>query len=176
MISAFGVVFAPRPEVAVAELFRVCRAGGIVGITVWPDNGYMGQLSAALREALSDETLFPDPDLGWGDGKLARTRLQSHSSEVAIARKTLRWDPAVRAAAGKNDCAASYFASHVPSEMLPQLGIARDRVERRFKTSDGLIRADYLIATASNNSPSERRRPRTSISATTQTAAVKKRS
>jgi len=30
VISAFGVVFAPRPEVAVAELFRVCRAGGIV--------------------------------------------------------------------------------------------------------------------------------------------------
>jgi len=95
---------------------------------------------------------------------------------VAIARKTLRWDPAVRAAAGKDDCAASYFASHVPSEMLPQLGIARDLVERRFNTSDGLIRADYLIAPASNNSPSEHRRPRTSISATTQTAAVKKRS
>jgi hypothetical protein len=39
--------------------------------------------------------------------------------------------------------------------MLPQLGIARDRVERRFNTSDGLIRADYLIATASNTSPSD---------------------
>ncbi len=155
VISAFGVVFAPRPEVAVAELFRVCRSGGIVGVTVWPDDGYMGQLSAALREALSDESLFPDPDLGWGDEKLVRTRLESHSSDVAIARKTLRWDPAVRGAAGEDDCAAGYFASHVPSEMLPQLGIARDRVERRFKTSNGLIRADYLIATASNNSPSD---------------------
>ncbi len=151
VISVFGVIFAPRPEIAVAELFRVCEPSGIVGLTAWPDDGYMGQLAAALREALVDETLFPDPDLGWGDEELVRKRLQVQASKVVITRKTLRWDPAVRAAAGRNDCAATYFASHVPSEMLPQLGNARDRVEQRFKISDGLIRADYLIATAANH-------------------------
>ena len=31
--------------------------------------------------------------------------------------------------------------------MLSQFGNTCDRVEQRFKTSDGLIRADYLIAT-----------------------------
>ena len=57
VISAFGVVFAPQPEVAVAELFRVCRPGGIVGLTVWPRDGYMGELTAALREALADDPI-----------------------------------------------------------------------------------------------------------------------
>ncbi len=57
VISVFGVIFAPRPEAAVAELFRVCEHSGIVGLTAWPDDGYMGQLAAALREALVDEPL-----------------------------------------------------------------------------------------------------------------------
>jgi len=152
VMSVFGVIFAPRPEAAVAELFRVCKPRGTVGLTSWPDDGYMGQLTAALRETLVDESLFPDPELGWGNEKLIRARLQAHARKVVITRKTLRWDPAVRAAAGRNDCAATYFASHVPNEMLPQLGNARDRVEQQFKTSDGLLRADYLIATAANES------------------------
>ena len=151
VISVFGAIFAPRPEVAVAELFRVCAPGGIVGLTAWPDDGYMGQLTAALREALVDESLFPDPELGWGDEKLVRARLQAHARKVVITRKTLRWDPAVRAAAGRSDCAATYFASRVPDDMLPQLGKVRDRVEQRFRSSDGLIRADYLIATAAGD-------------------------
>ncbi len=121
-MSVFGVIFAPRPEAAVAELFRVCEPSGIVGLTAWPDDGYMGQLTAALREALVDESLFPDSELGWGDEELMRARLQAHARKVVITRKTLRWDPAVRAAAGRNDCAATYFASHVPNDMLPQLG------------------------------------------------------
>lgn len=37
--------------------------------------------------------------------------------------------------------------THVPNDMLSQFGNTCDRVEQRFKTSDGLIRADYLIAT-----------------------------
>ena len=33
VLSVFGVVAAPHPELAVAELFRVCRAGGVVALT-----------------------------------------------------------------------------------------------------------------------------------------------
>ncbi len=150
VISAFGVVFAPHPEVAVAELFRVCRPGGVVGLTVWPRDGYMGELTTTLREALADETLFPDPELGWGNEDFVRARLQAHASDVVLTRRILQWDPVVRAAAGRNDCAAAYFASQLPSEMLPRLVSARDQVEQRFKTGDGMIRAEYLIAVASN--------------------------
>ena len=152
VISAFGVIFAPRPDVAVAELFRVCRPGGIVGVTAWPDDGYMGQLSATLRQVLTDESVFPDPELGWGDENVMRARLQRHANNVVIARETLEWDPAVRAAAGAADCAATYFRTHVPDEMMRKLGAARERVEQRFKSSDGLIRADYLVAKASYDS------------------------
>jgi SAM-dependent methyltransferase len=33
--SCFGVIFAPDPETASAELGRVCRAGGRLGLTSW---------------------------------------------------------------------------------------------------------------------------------------------
>ena len=121
-----------------------------MGLTVRPRDGYMGELATALREALADATVFPDPELGWGSDDFVRARLQTHASEVVLTRRILQWDPVVRAAAGRNDCAAAYFASHLPSEMLPRLASARDKVEQRFKTGDGMIRAEYVIAVASN--------------------------
>src|ERR671921_77616 len=35
VLSVFGLVFAPRPEVAIAEAFRVTRSGGTVAFTSW---------------------------------------------------------------------------------------------------------------------------------------------
>src|SRR4051812_16082269 len=35
VLSVFGLVFAPQPQVAIAEAFRVTRSGGTVGLTSW---------------------------------------------------------------------------------------------------------------------------------------------
>jgi ubiquinone/menaquinone biosynthesis C-methylase UbiE len=37
--SVFGAVFAPHPEVAAREMFRVVKPGGTIGLTSW---GYFG--------------------------------------------------------------------------------------------------------------------------------------
>lgn len=42
--SAFGVMFAPRPERAAAELARVCRPGGRIALLAWTPRGFIGQL------------------------------------------------------------------------------------------------------------------------------------
>ena len=148
VLSAFGVVAAPDPEAAAAELFRVCSPGGIVGLTAWPYGSYMAELAAALREAVGDNAVFPEPELGWGDEELTRARLQRHAAEVTITRLSLAWDPVLRGSAGKSDCAAAYFASRVPAESLPRLVEAREAVERRLRTADGRINAEYLLAVA----------------------------
>jgi SAM-dependent methyltransferase len=48
--SAFGLMFAPRPEVAAAEAFRVVRPGGVVGLTAWTPDGFTGQVTALMGE------------------------------------------------------------------------------------------------------------------------------
>lgn len=42
--SAFGVMFAPRPELAAAELLRVCRPGGRIALLNWTPRSFVGQL------------------------------------------------------------------------------------------------------------------------------------
>ena len=39
VLSTFGVMFVRDPEAAAAELARVCRKGGRVGLTTWPADG-----------------------------------------------------------------------------------------------------------------------------------------
>ena len=42
--SAFGVMFAPRPERAAAEVLRVCRPGGRIALLNWTPRSFVGQL------------------------------------------------------------------------------------------------------------------------------------
>ena len=44
VLSVFGVQFAPRHEVTAAELARVCRPGGHVGLVNWTPTGLIGEL------------------------------------------------------------------------------------------------------------------------------------
>ena len=44
--SVFGAMFAPRPEVAASEMFRVVRAGGTVGLAAWTPDGFQGRVFA----------------------------------------------------------------------------------------------------------------------------------
>ncbi len=58
VLSAFGFIYAPRPEVVVGEALRVLRPGGAVGFTAWTPEGYVGRLNVLAHEYLSEG----DPD------------------------------------------------------------------------------------------------------------------
>jgi SAM-dependent methyltransferase len=44
VLSVLGVMFAPDQERAAAELVRVCRPGGTIGLVNWTPAGFIGQL------------------------------------------------------------------------------------------------------------------------------------
>lgn len=44
VLSTFGVMFTPNQEQAAAELVRVCRPGGRVGLANWTPEGFIGQM------------------------------------------------------------------------------------------------------------------------------------
>jgi SAM-dependent methyltransferase len=44
VISTFGVMFAPDHDKAAAEMIRVCRAGGRIGLASWTPAGFIGKL------------------------------------------------------------------------------------------------------------------------------------
>jgi SAM-dependent methyltransferase len=43
-LSTFGVMFAPDQERAAAELLRVCKPGGRIGLANWTPGGFVGQM------------------------------------------------------------------------------------------------------------------------------------
>jgi SAM-dependent methyltransferase len=44
VVSTFGVMFTPNQEQAAAELLRVCRPGGRIGLTNWTPAGFVGRM------------------------------------------------------------------------------------------------------------------------------------
>jgi ubiquinone/menaquinone biosynthesis C-methylase UbiE len=48
VLSTFGVMFAPDQPRAAAELIRVCRAGGRIGLANWTPAGFIGRLFKTL--------------------------------------------------------------------------------------------------------------------------------
>ena len=48
VVSTFGVMFAPDHAKSAAELLRVCRPGGRIGLANWTPEGFIGQLFKTL--------------------------------------------------------------------------------------------------------------------------------
>ncbi|HJQ03550.1 MAG TPA: class I SAM-dependent methyltransferase [Jatrophihabitans sp.] len=68
VLSAFGAMFSPDQVRTAAELARVCRPGGRIGIASWTAEGALGQLfSVAARHVpatpgVASPTAWGDPD------------------------------------------------------------------------------------------------------------------
>lgn len=66
VLSLFGVMFAARPDLVLAELARVTRPGGRVALASWTPGGFMGELFAIQAAQVPPPLDLPDP-LCWGD-------------------------------------------------------------------------------------------------------------
>ncbi|MBA2384542.1 MAG: methyltransferase domain-containing protein [Actinobacteria bacterium] len=87
-LSAFGVVYAPEPDRAAAEQFRVVRGGGVVGLTAWTPESFSGLASEAIaRHAQIVEGHRPD---SWGNEEIARQRLGTHGEVSTLERRVIR--------------------------------------------------------------------------------------
>ncbi len=49
VVSTCGVMFASRPEAAAAELARVCRKGGRIGLTTWDADGNLFRMFEVMK-------------------------------------------------------------------------------------------------------------------------------
>jgi ubiquinone/menaquinone biosynthesis C-methylase UbiE len=63
--STFGVMFAPDQKTAAAEMQRVCRPGGKIGLANWTPNSFIGQLFRTLGGYVPPAPGLTSPAL-WG--------------------------------------------------------------------------------------------------------------
>jgi SAM-dependent methyltransferase len=74
VITMFGAMFTPRPEVTAAELKRVCRPGGFVAMANWTPAGFIGQMFKVVVKYVPPPPNMPSPLL-WGVEENVRQRL-----------------------------------------------------------------------------------------------------
>ena len=81
--SCFGVIFAPDPHAAAAELGRVTRPGGRLGLTTWEPNAGLHSIYAAY----TGDQAGADPAEAWGEPERVEA-LAGDAFELTIQKRT----------------------------------------------------------------------------------------
>lgn len=148
--SVFGAMFAPRPEVAAREMFRVVKPGGTVGLAVWGPYGAQAEVfDFQNRYAPPMPEGVPEPRL-WGDEAVARERLEPLASSLVMERRTMRWEfPSFDAIWETYQSAGPTAAARaaLPPETIEEIkrGV-EEIVQRNNRASDGgvVLEPEYL--------------------------------
>jgi ubiquinone/menaquinone biosynthesis C-methylase UbiE len=65
VVSTYGVMFTPDQDKAAAEMLRVCRPSGKIGLANWTPQGFIGQMFKSLGQYLPPPAGTKSPAL-WG--------------------------------------------------------------------------------------------------------------
>ena len=65
VLSMFGAMFAPRPDVVAQELQRVCRPGGLIAMANWTPDSFVGKSFQVTGRHVAPPAEIPAPVL-WG--------------------------------------------------------------------------------------------------------------
>jgi SAM-dependent methyltransferase len=150
VLSMFGAMFAPRPEIVAAELLRVCRPGGLIAMGNWTPEGFVGQMfQITARHAPPPPGMLP-PSL-WGVEKVVADRL-GRKTRLEMTKRELLFDYPF----GPGDTVAFFRKYFGPTQTtfarLDQAGqstLAEDLTQHWTRNNLGdanrtVIKAEYL--------------------------------
>jgi ubiquinone/menaquinone biosynthesis C-methylase UbiE len=84
VVSTFGVMFTPDQERAAAELVRVCRPGGRIGLANWTPDGFIGHVFKAIGKHVPPAAGAKSPAL-WGTRARLAELFEPHVASIASA-------------------------------------------------------------------------------------------
>jgi len=86
VVSTFGVMFTPDQERAAAEMLRVCRPGGKIGLANWTPDGFIGQLFKTIGRHVPPPPGIRSPAL-WGTRERLAELFEPHAATIEQARR-----------------------------------------------------------------------------------------
>ena len=153
--SVFGAMFAPRPDIAARELFRVVRPGNTVGMANWTPEGFNGRFFA-----LANSYAPPPPEdvprpVDWGREEVVRERFADLAGSILVEPRFVRWSFA-------DPDEASRFFEETAGPSVTLAGMLDDEARGRLRAeftglieqfnsaSDGSVEidAEYLLVVA----------------------------
>lgn len=89
VLSQFGHMFAPRPEVVVKEMLRVLKPGGRIAFSTWPPELMIGRMFSIVARYLPPPPPGAAPPPAWGDPNVVRERLGDKVRDLEFHREEL---------------------------------------------------------------------------------------
>jgi len=83
VVTMYGAMFAPRPELVAAELVRVCRPGGRIAMANWTPEGHIGQMFKVTGKHVPPPPNMPSP-IKWGDEATVRERFGEGIADLKL--------------------------------------------------------------------------------------------
>jgi ubiquinone/menaquinone biosynthesis C-methylase UbiE len=85
-VSTFGVMFTPDQDRAAAELVRVCKSGGKIGLANWTPDGFIGQVFKTIGKYAPPPAGAKSPAL-WGTRARLAELFEPHASSIDAAHR-----------------------------------------------------------------------------------------
>ncbi|MFY9662898.1 MAG: class I SAM-dependent methyltransferase [Candidatus Cybelea sp.] len=86
VLSQFGHMFAPRPELAVAEMRRVLKPSGRIAFATWPPDTLIGRSFQFIGRNTPPPPPGAAPPTLWGDQRVIEERLAPHFQKLEFER------------------------------------------------------------------------------------------
>ena len=150
VLSTFGVMFTPNQDKAAAELLRVCKSGGKIGLANWTPEGFIGQLFKTLGKYLPPPAGAKSPAL-WGTE--ARIREMFGPAAVSIKAERLNFNFRYRSPEHFLDVFKNYYGPMLKAfaalDAANQHGLRNDLlalIARMNRAEDGtmIVPSEYL--------------------------------
>jgi SAM-dependent methyltransferase len=90
VLSVFGAMFAPDQETTAAELLRVTRPGGQIGLAAWTPDGFLGQWFRAQGAHVAPPAGLASP-LRWGSEEGVAELLGDRVSSLRTRKRVFTW-------------------------------------------------------------------------------------
>jgi ubiquinone/menaquinone biosynthesis C-methylase UbiE len=152
--TVFGSMLTPRAEVAAAELFRVVKPGGVVGMSNWTPDSLIGRQMAISSKYVPNPEGVP-PASQWGIEDVVRERFGDQAESIEFDRRSVSWQfdspEAMQEWFQENAGPAVAAKRFLPPEQYEGfIGDVRELVSEMNQADDGsvLIESDFLVVVA----------------------------
>jgi ubiquinone/menaquinone biosynthesis C-methylase UbiE len=150
VVSTFGVMFTPAQDRAAAELVRVCKRGGKIGLASWTPDGFIGHLFKTIGRHLPPPPGAQSP-ARWGTSAGIAELFEPHAATVDAVkrhfvlryRSPAHWLEVFRTYYGPVLKAFSALSSDAQAKLEEEIVALIDRFNR---TDDGsmVVPSEYL--------------------------------
>jgi ubiquinone/menaquinone biosynthesis C-methylase UbiE len=154
VVSQFGHMFAPRPEMAISEMLRVLKPGGTIAFSTWPPELYIGRSFALMSKYGPPVPPGIAAPPAWGDPNVVRERLGAAVKDIVFARDNMPFPTLsvahMRLYMEQNLGPVVRIVQTLETEDPPKLAAFRKELEALIANyfENNFVRQDYLMTRA----------------------------